>query len=409
MSEIPPDRSAEPRVAGRPARAHVRRRARARSGRPTHAIAPELRRAGRAARRAGAAHGACRRDDARSGATAGARADPHSRYDHGDDARADEDDDEHVAGRDRVIGYLAVTAQEPLFYLGGVLVADEYGLPVEFRHTLPVRPTKLQRALYGAALDRYLRSVVIAQRLVVGPRARPGRRAGLRRDARARGAPAARVPGGVRRRSRRHSRAPSSRSPAPARASCCSCARARPRCGWSPRRRVHLYPEIGRALVEAAETMDLFEPMERVRAGLALIAAGDVGLARVIRRAAARRDGDDLAGRPTRDLGFAVGLRTVDPPPVTGVATALAAGDRRARAVRRRRRGRRARARHLGDRRRRAGRAGRRAVRDPLAVGAPRPGRAAIDAAARRRARGLAEARSRAAGDHDAPGRRRSS
>ena len=30
---------------------------------------------------------------------------------------------------------------------------------------------------------------------------------------------------------------------------------------------------------KAAETMDLFEPMERVRAGLALIAAGDVGLA----------------------------------------------------------------------------------------------------------------------------------
>ncbi len=42
---------------------------------------------------------------------------------------------------------------------------------------------------------------------------------------------------------------------------------------------MHLYPEIGRALVEAAETMDLFEPMERVRSGLALIAAGDVGLA----------------------------------------------------------------------------------------------------------------------------------
>src|SRR5436305_14763739 len=58
------------------------------------------------------------------------------------------------ARRDGMIGYLAVTAQEPLGYLGGVLVADEYGLPVEFRHTLPVRPTKLQRALYGSALDR---------------------------------------------------------------------------------------------------------------------------------------------------------------------------------------------------------------------------------------------------------------
>jgi hypothetical protein len=43
----------------------------------------------------------------------------------------------------------------------------------------------------------------------------------------------------------------------------------------------------------------------------------------VIRRAAARRDGDELQVADA-DLDFAVGLRTVDPPAVTGVATALA-------------------------------------------------------------------------------------
>lgn len=42
----------------------------------------------------------------------------------------------------------------------------------------------------------------------------------------------------------------------------------------------------------------------------------------MIRRAAARRDGDDLQVTDA-DLDFAVGLRTVDPPPVTGLATAL--------------------------------------------------------------------------------------
>jgi hypothetical protein len=43
----------------------------------------------------------------------------------------------------------------------------------------------------------------------------------------------------------------------------------------------------------------------------------------VIRRAAARRDGDELEVADAA-LHFAVGLRTVDPPPVTGVSTALA-------------------------------------------------------------------------------------
>ena len=61
-----------------------------------------------------------------------------------------------------MIGYLDVELHEPLGYLGGILVADEFGLPVEFRHTLPVRPTKLHRAIYGDALDRYVRAVVIA-------------------------------------------------------------------------------------------------------------------------------------------------------------------------------------------------------------------------------------------------------
>ena len=147
-----------------------------------------------------------------------------------------------VPGRDRVIGYPAVTTQEPLFYVGGVLVADEYGLPVEFRHTLPVRPTKLQRALYGAALDRYLRSVVIAQRLVAGIEHDPAvvlvSDVTLAREAR--------IPLGFLEESgvdpSSAGRAPSSRSRARARASCSSCGPGRPRCGSSPRRRCTCTP-----------------------------------------------------------------------------------------------------------------------------------------------------------------------
>ena len=40
-----------------------------------------------------------------------------------------------------MIAYLDVEQLEPGGYFGGILVVDEFGLPVEFRHTLPVRPT----------------------------------------------------------------------------------------------------------------------------------------------------------------------------------------------------------------------------------------------------------------------------
>ena len=38
----------------------------------------------------------------------------------------------------------------------------------------------------------------------------------------------------------------------------------------------HVYPELGKVLARAAETMDVLEPMARVRASIGLIAAGDV-------------------------------------------------------------------------------------------------------------------------------------
>jgi hypothetical protein len=72
-----------------------------------------------------------------------------------------------------VIGYLDVQAFEPSGFLGGVLVVDEFGLPIEFRHSLALRPTRLQRTLYGASLDRYLRAAVIAVRLLDDLESRP--------------------------------------------------------------------------------------------------------------------------------------------------------------------------------------------------------------------------------------------
>ena len=65
-----------------------------------------------------------------------------------------------------MIAYLDVLRLDPAGYLGGILVVDEFGLPLEFRHTVALRPSRLQTTLYGEALDRYLRAAVITTRLL---------------------------------------------------------------------------------------------------------------------------------------------------------------------------------------------------------------------------------------------------
>ncbi len=45
-------------------------------------------------------------------------------------------------------------------HLGGILVTNEIGVPLEFKYTEPVALHRLQKTLYGAALDRYLHETV---------------------------------------------------------------------------------------------------------------------------------------------------------------------------------------------------------------------------------------------------------
>lgn len=63
-------------------------------------------------------------------------------------------------------GYLVVHTNEGGTYIGGLMVTDDHGLPLDFRYTDPITPTRLQRALYGGALDRYLRADVVAATLL---------------------------------------------------------------------------------------------------------------------------------------------------------------------------------------------------------------------------------------------------
>ena len=69
--------------------------------------------------------------------------------------------------------YLVIRTEADGTYLGGVMVTDEHGLPVDFRYTDPITPTRLQRALYGGVLDRYLRTEVVMRTLLAALSERP--------------------------------------------------------------------------------------------------------------------------------------------------------------------------------------------------------------------------------------------
>jgi hypothetical protein len=72
----------------------------------------------------------------------------------------------------QLVGYLTVEAREN-YFRGAALVTDFRGIPTDFRYTEPVRPTRLERILYGGALDIYLREEVILDNLLGAIETRP--------------------------------------------------------------------------------------------------------------------------------------------------------------------------------------------------------------------------------------------
>ncbi len=70
------------------------------------------------------------------------------------------------------LGFLAVL-QEPTGWLGGYLVTNGWGRPLEFRLTTAVQPNKVQTALYGPTLTEYLHADVIGKTLIEKTAAKP--------------------------------------------------------------------------------------------------------------------------------------------------------------------------------------------------------------------------------------------
>jgi len=63
------------------------------------------------------------------------------------------------------LGFLSVT-QEPGGFVGGYLVTNAWGRPLEFRISNAVQPTKVQQILYGTTLARYLCGELIGKTLI---------------------------------------------------------------------------------------------------------------------------------------------------------------------------------------------------------------------------------------------------
>jgi len=57
-------------------------------------------------------------------------------------------------------GYL-ITLFESGSYLGGVMITNDRGFPIDFKYTDPVTPTKVQHIIYGPVLEQYIRNHVI--------------------------------------------------------------------------------------------------------------------------------------------------------------------------------------------------------------------------------------------------------
>ncbi|MBK8189573.1 MAG: hypothetical protein IPK79_03905 [Vampirovibrionales bacterium] len=64
------------------------------------------------------------------------------------------------------LGYLLIASPIPNVYIGGAMVTDGRGLPIEFRYTEPIQPTKIQQILYGQALGNYIKGEVILETIV---------------------------------------------------------------------------------------------------------------------------------------------------------------------------------------------------------------------------------------------------
>jgi len=70
-------------------------------------------------------------------------------------------------------GFLTVTENQRFGLIGGYLVLNHLGRPLEFHCTTPVRANRAQEILYGTTLDAFLYGEQIAQTLIKRAKVKP--------------------------------------------------------------------------------------------------------------------------------------------------------------------------------------------------------------------------------------------
>ncbi|HPE69633.1 MAG TPA: hypothetical protein P5560_09350 [Thermotogota bacterium] len=78
-----------------------------------------------------------------------------------------------MADVNAVLAYLSVIKERDDKYIGGILATDGYGIPLEFKYSEPLKPTGLQKILYGNSIEKFLVVDTIGKRLLLNLQEKP--------------------------------------------------------------------------------------------------------------------------------------------------------------------------------------------------------------------------------------------
>jgi hypothetical protein len=93
-----------------------------------------------------------------------------------DDVEQEEAGDGQIAGKqatDLILCYLQCPTDAAGAFLGAILLTDYRARPQHYAYVQPVKPTKMQRILYGTTLDEHIKVDVIAKKLWEGLPTKP--------------------------------------------------------------------------------------------------------------------------------------------------------------------------------------------------------------------------------------------
>ncbi|PNR97359.1 hypothetical protein X928_10060 [Petrotoga miotherma DSM 10691] len=68
-----------------------------------------------------------------------------------------------------MLGYFTIYKSEDELFSGGLLILNENGIPVSFKYTEPIKPSKIQKIIYGSNLKNYLAFQILSNEELYSP------------------------------------------------------------------------------------------------------------------------------------------------------------------------------------------------------------------------------------------------